>query len=636
MVSPSSGSPAPATRIENDLAVVEPLATTTGAIPPARRSPVVIVDLGRAIAAGYAAFVDEEAPGRAVLIAAGGSRPGSRVDSAGGRFDQAGAEGREVDLVLVLGLRRVEDDLRNLDDLLRTFQGVPIRFVGVVSSFRVHLDDAEAEGSERLALQRIRSIGPGARVAVFRPGHVLGPGSEASRLLTRFASLAPLVPGRFRSCFVDGAELFAAIEAERGGDDGSPAASDANLAGRVPGGRERFYTQLGVNAPWREMLERHRDVRGGSVARAVATGLAWLGVGQAAGLAASLLSRWTSWGRAFDVRTLKPRSFGELISLCHRGNIDRVRVVGYNNGVNHFGHRHPGRTVVSTVLCRRAARVRPGRLKADCGATIRDALDCLSPLGEDLYVIPNYSYVALGTSFFVPIHGSSVDYATVADTIDRVVLYDPSRDRIISASRDEDAFRDNVYDLRSPVVVLRLLLRTKPKASYFVRRETRFRPAADEILDALRDDEATNVEVRQSHAAAPGVTISRYYNDPGDASGAALELPRDALGRLWDRLEENPVTSFLMHALSRRVAWHTELFLTPREFEVFWRKRAEVPLRKIQLRYIRRDGMPHSPFREEDNVSADLFMFRTSKPAFDALLRKHLPAVRTNPGKHSH
>ena len=86
-----------------------------------------------------------------------------------------------------------------------------------------------------------------------------------------------------------------------------------------------------------------------------------------------------------------------------------------------------------------------------------------------------------------------------------------------------------------------------------------------------------------------------------------------------------------MHALSRHVAWHTELFLTPAEFERFWATHAEVALRKIQLRYIRRDGMPHSPFRDEDCVSADLFLFRFDKAAFDGYLAKNLPNVRMQP-----
>jgi hypothetical protein len=323
------------------------------------------------------------------------------------------------------------------------------------------------------------------------------------------------------------------------------------------------------------------------------------------------------------------------VSLCHRGNIDRVRVVGYNNGVNHFGHRYPGRTIVSTVRCARTVHAGPGKLKADCGATVRGARDDLGERGEELYVVPNYSYVSLGTAFFVPIHGSAVDHSTVADTACRVVLYDPDRDRIISAARHEEAFRENVYNPRSRVVVLRLYLLTKAKSSYFVRRETWRGPDAAQLLEALRDRDATNVEIRQAHAASATVTVSKYYTSPNGPSGPALESPRDALGRLWDRLEENPVTSFLMHALSRHLAWHTELFFTPVEFELFWRTHPQVPLRKIQLRYILRDGMPHSPFCREDCVSADLFLFRFDKRAFDAYVERTFTSVRTNPGKHS-
>src|SRR5262249_4418795 len=154
------------------------------------------------------------------------------------------------------------------------------------------------------------------------------------------------------------------------------------------------------------------------------------------------------------------------------------------------------------------------------------------------YVVPNYSYVALGTAYFVPIHGSAVDYSTVADTVCRVVLYDPDRDRIVSAARHESPFGENVYNLQSRVVVLRLYLLTKPKSSYYIRRETWKSPEARDLLDALRDGEATNVEIRQAHAASEKVTVCKYYTSPSGPSGPALESPRDALGRLWDRLEE--------------------------------------------------------------------------------------------------
>ncbi len=147
---------------------------------------------------------------------------------------------------------------------------------------------------------------------------------------------------------------------------------------------------------------------------------------------------------------------------------------------------------------------------------------------------------------------------------------------------------------------------------------------------------ATNVEIRQAQAASAKVTVARYYKDLGDTSSPALELPRDALGRLWDRLEENPVTSYLMHALSRHVAWHTELFFTPTEFDLFWRTHDQVPLRKIQLRYLRRDGLPHSPLpRRGLRLGRPVHVSLAAGSAFMEYLKNTFTTVRTNPGKHS-
>jgi hypothetical protein len=363
--------------------------------------------------------------------------------------------------------------------------------------------------------------------------------------------------------------------------------------------------------------------------------LSCLLVGQIMEIVVDQLARHSPWWRQWSVSTLWPRSIGELLALCHRYNERHVKVVGYNNGVVHFGHRHPHKTIVSTVRCRRLVHAQAYTLKADCGATVRDALDFLVNYQQELYVVPNYSYVALGTAFFVPIHGSAVDFSTVADTICRVVAYDPETDRIISAARGESVFGQHVYNQRSRVVLLRLYLLAKPKTPYFVRRETVQNATAGTLMAALTDPQSTNVEIRQAQAGSARVTISRYFKEPGDNDSPALELPRDTLGRLWDRLEENPVTSFLMHALSRHVAWHTELFFSPAEFDVFWRTHSQVPLRKIQLRYLRRDGLPHSPCHESDCVSSDMFLFRWNKARFLDYLERTFTTIRCNPGKHS-
>jgi hypothetical protein len=78
-----------------------------------------------------------------------------------------------------------------------------------------------------------------------------------------------------------------------------------------------------------------------------------------------------------------------------------------------------------------------------------------------------------------------------------------------------------------------------------------------------------------------------------------------------------------------------ELFFTSEEFATFWGTHQSLPLRKLQLRYIRRDGLPHSPFRDHDCVSVDLFMLRRERERFETYLRQTFAVVRSNPGKHS-
>src|SRR5262249_26849010 len=159
-------------------------------------------------------------------------------------------------------------------------------------------------------------------------------------------------------------------------------------------------------------------------------------------------------------------------------------------------------------------------------------------------------------------------------------------------------FREHVLNSHSAVVVLRLYLRAKTRSAYYLDQQELDSLDAGQVLSALRDERPSNVEIRKPRAVSPRVRIARFYKDQATASGTAIELPRDKLGRLWDRLEENSITSFVMHAATRWFAWHVELFFTPEEFATFWATHQTLPLRKIQLRYLRRDGLPHSPFRD--------------------------------------
>lgn len=531
---------------------------------------------------------------------------------------EAGATGKS--LVLFLKPTLSDDQKGRIDRLLARVAGEGISSLCIVSTFRVHLGDAEAIDAEDHVVRCAKRLG--LRPTVIRAGHVLSDRSPLLAAASRWGCFYPLVPARLRSCFVSGSALFTAIEQER----------------NAQRPRATTHTLLGGNLPWREVLASNRST--GPFSRflvTVSSILTLLMLGQLALCLLNLFARNSSWWRRLNVHTLTPATFRELRALCCPCNFRHIKVVGYNNGANHFGHRYPGRTIVSTVRLNRVVFAGPSVIRADCGATIRKARDAVLAHGQDLPVIPNYSYVCLGTAFFVPIHGSASDYSCIAETIARVILYNPRQDRLIIADHDSPEFHRFVYDTNSDVLLLRLYCRVKPKATFFLRAQELESPAASDLLAALSDKTAANVEVRKPSAAGTLVKIYRYYTRADQSSAPALAIARDSLGRVWDRLEENPITSFLMHALTRHLAFHVELFFTPRQFEKFWETHRGVPLKKIQLRYIRADGLANSPFRVQDRVSCDMFMFRRHRREFEQYLARTFEpgAVRANPGKHS-
>jgi hypothetical protein len=485
----------------------------------------------------------------------------------------------------------------------------------LVIGFGVHCGDTQMAGVESVALRRLKSLAE--RVVVFRTGHRLTPRSRLASWLRRLAPLIALIPNNFTSCFVEGDELFEAIDRELEDDRGR---------------KQRTFTLLGANRAWRDVVPPPRTVVGRgclAVARAV---VAILLLGPLAGWLLSMLAKRFPTLRTWNIDTLRPDSIRELLTLYNPYNFRHVKIVGYNNGVVHFGHRYSGRTVVSTIRCDRLARVRGTIGQFDGGVTIRRAMDVLAAQGKELPVLPNYSYVALGTAFFVPIHGSASEFSTIAETIESVILYDPVEDRVIAAGTSDPAFSQFVYNLSAHVLLLRLTVKVKDRSRYSVKQETVTSPPAQEVWDWFHDRAASNVEVRKAGAVAKNVTVYRYYPE---AASAGLDVPRDQLGRLWDRLEENPITSWLFHTLSRKLAHHVELFLTEAEFHAFWETHASQPIAKIQLRFIRRDGFANSPFRDHDCISADLFMRKKHRRSFEAYLKETVPGVRLNPGKHS-
>jgi hypothetical protein len=426
-----------------------------------------------------------------------------------------------------------------------------------------------------------------------------------------------------QDCFVDPDELIAAV--------------GTLLASAVPDFRE--HALLGERRELRDAFAEYsrQEIAWGRPAPQLAplTGMGRLAKHLAGRLAAMIRGQSTSAVSRPCAAILQPTDTPRLLALCGTLNRSHVAIAGFNTGVNHFGWHYPGKTLVQTTRSGKRIRLRDGILEADAGVLIKDAVAVLREAGHEFLVLPNYSYVSLGTVFMVPVHGSGCEVSTLGETIVKALVYDPATDRIERIRRGDSRFESWMYNPASGVVVLRLWFRVRPAFRYFRQRRTLASPTAAELWNAFRDPDASHVEARKQHASDKHVTLYRYRLEAEGLGGDAEELPRDTIGRVWDRIEQNRLAAGLFHAFVRNFGFHVELFLNESEFAVFWRNHGGLPLAKIQFRLARRDGLPHSPCGDCDRMSIDLFMSRRRSARFLAFVKEHLPHARFNRGKHS-
>ena len=332
-----------------------------------------------------------------------------------------------------------------------------------------------------------------------------------------------------------------------------------------------------------------------------------------------------------------PQSQRELLETYHHWSRRDLQLAGWNNGVVHFGWQFPGRTVVSTAASGRCLRMVGETVTADAGLPLKQVLLFLHSRGRTLPVVPNFSWISIGTAFFVPVHGSGQRISTLGAAIESAFLYDAEERRFLRVRRGEPLFRELMYDRSRATVLLRLKLRTTPLMTYTCREERIDSPSADQLLEAFADPQAANVEIRKARAGDQHVMVRKFDSrlDAGSSLSSEGTLPRDRLGSLWDRIEETPVVGRLFHWFVRRFAFHVELLMTASEFRVFWQQHSGLPLSKIQLRRMLQDGIEHSACRDQDCICADLFMLRGKRHVFTQFIAQYLPDVRTNPGKQS-
>ncbi len=547
---------------------------------------------------------------------------------------------------------------------LRVFRGIrwivgvaqarPVRCIVVVQSLSLHFGDPTANSLEALLQESLKPHV--SSLTVIRTGFVTSPSSGTSQWLRRLNGLHRLLPARMTSTFVDGEKLFSVIDEEvhQASESWESRGPSSNIDDDCRG-----ITILGQRRPWRDVAATFQSF--GVLQRvltASAPVLSLIGAPWLIFFAILLAGKVFPSLRQLHFHTLKPRSVRELISVYNRHNCSDVQIAGYNNGVNHFGWTYPHKTVVLTTsipgdvhfAALRSSTLQTSETSAsttstlesqaalvtvDSGLTLNHCIRELNKTDREFYVVPNYSWISMGTLFFVPVHGSGSRVSTLGDTIEHVLLYDGESERFVEAHRGDGIFRDAMYNRDRRWLLLKLSLRVKLKSKYFVRRSQIENPSAEEIQNLFNDSEASNVEVRKNKAASTAVDVCRYYIDTNAVGTDALEIPRDSIGRIWDRLEETPIVSTLFHWFVRTFAFHVELFLKPSEFVVFWDQHQSLPVSKIQLRRVLKDGMTHSACEHSDCISADLFMTRRNRDVFRRFIATHLPDVKTNPGKQS-
>ena len=311
---------------------------------------------------------------------------GSRGDSVYVVNDESGwrhaiEQTQVLQMLLVLPTNLSKSDQRLVDSCAEYAHHQASFRVCLISSFSAHLGDAAQLQFENTLSQNFETA-ENCRVTVLRTGHRLETSTVLRKRLQLLAPTYPLLTTRWKSCFLDSDELSAAIE---------------GLFEKTYWPRRRVITLLGHNRLLSDVLSEYKLPSAATNAVSLLASLAKaVGVGALLGWAASFKKPFRLW----QCQTIQPESTCELLALYNPYNHHHLAISGYNTGVVHFGWKYPDRTVVKTTAAGKCLRIGDRRVDVDAGLTLKRVNTALDRNNDEFYVLPNYSYISMGTTIF--------------------------------------------------------------------------------------------------------------------------------------------------------------------------------------------------------------------------------------------
>lgn len=514
------------------------------------------------------------------------------------------------------------------------------------SSWVVHFPErvfsAEYIKMKRHCEQRLRESGL-PNVCILRPSVVLGDGLSWTRILSRIAPFGNWIPKRVTRSFTSIEEVCGQVVRLIDGD--STSTTITVLGKRRPLGEQAIASVQNTTdqtRPFRFLDPVYVRILIAGVLSISLTAAWWsssaillacalalvglLGITFLPRVVATTASWVSDYFAGFAVRTFQPESERDLLSLAQECNTD-IRIRGYDNQGLYF--LNPGGLRSTTVSLRKLDQVieldtNRNVVHVQAGIHFGTLLRFLESHGKWLANYPNYHFISVGACIATPVHGSNLAFPFIADLVESVRVYDRNRDRVLSVGPNDELFHRLIFSpetLRGSVI-LSAELRITDRQKYVLNSRSvpvenlKFDFTDGRILGQSNDvnqESCQHSEVRINAPSSSHATIQSYrqVSDPSECEkrgdNELLSIKADSIGRKWNLLQSNAVTSACTSSIARGFL-NFEWFFSPEDFETFWKAlhvgKSRPGFYKLLIRYNRVNQHLSTPFH--GTISIDI------------------------------